>query len=526
MEEKSAFLQLMDEGQALYDAGQYNEAIKLYKTAFVMEKELDKQQLGTLYIKLANAYYKLENMDKYTYYYEEYLKDYPQGQASVFTRLAYAYYYIDCDKCVDYHDKAINLDAGEYDTVSKLFGMIKSPSFSQKDIKEESEYEVERVRSKLYNNIVKYNHDNKKFMPDKKLNLAYLSCDCYTHTMMNYMLPIFENHNKDEFNVFMFNGTEKEDSTTEKIKNCGFEMINCFKMNNEELAKTIYEKQIDILIDLGGYTHCKSYMAFYKPAPIIISYLGYLNTMGIKEFDYILTDRYTIPEDKANLYTEKPLYLDAGYQVFNCNNLCDVEDNPYKTKGYITFGSFNCTSKINDTMIYIWSKILKEVENSKLLIYRTRLNKTIISNLKSKFDKWGIDENRILYSNTTYTPHYKAYSFADISLDPFPFSGMSIALECALMGVPTITLVGEGMQSKGAGRINEVIGNGYLNANCGQEYVDIAVQLANDKEKLNYLRSNLRQKVQESPIMTEYAIFTRDLENKLREVWKVFTNSN
>ena len=356
---KTSFQELVNEGQALYDKNEIVEAIKLYKTALIMSKNIDSNSLAGLYIRLANAYYKLDDKDKATYYYEEYLKVFPQGQVSVFSRLAHSYYYIDTDKSIDYHNKALNIELNKYDSACKLFAMTKSSFYEQQDIKDESEYEVEQLKNNLFKNIVKYNHDDKKKNPNKKLNIAYFSSDCHAHTMMNYILPIWENHNKEDFNFFIFNGSEKNDSTAEKIRNLGFEMIDISKADEKRIAKLIYDKQIDILIDLGGYTHLKTYAMLYKPAPIIISYLGYLNTLGMKEVDYILTDRYTIPEDKAYLYTEKPLYLDKGYQIFAEKNLPDIQECPYKTNGYITFGSFNCTSKFNDTNFFIWSKLLE-----------------------------------------------------------------------------------------------------------------------------------------------------------------------
>lgn len=521
-EEKIILKQLLDKSLTLYNQGKYIESIKICKTAFVMFKNLDKQSIGSLYIRLANSYYKLDNIDKYIYYYEEYLKEYPLGQSSVFSRLANAYYYIDCDKSIDYHNKALNMDSNLYDSASKLFAMIKSPYYNQQEIKEEAEYEAERIKNQLYKNIEKFNHEEKIKEKNKKLNIGYLSADCYCHTMMNYILPIWENHNKEEFNFFIFNISSKQDYITEKINNLGFEVYDCSKMNNEQLAKTIYSKEIDILIDIGGYTHLKSYCAFYKPAPIIISYLGYLNTLGIKEFDYILTDEYTIPKEKEYLYTEKPLYLDFGYQIFNTSKIENITNCPFLTNGYITFGSFNCSSKINDTIIYIWCKILEEVQNSKLLIYRTKLTKTIINNLKTKFKQWGIEEDRVIYSNITYSPHYKAYSLADIALDTYPFSGMSIAIETAIMGVGTVTMTGEGMQSRGGGRINKLIGNDDLIAENGQEYIEIAVNLANDKERLISMRKELRNKIYQSSLFNSYQEFTKDFENKLKQAWEKF----
>lgn len=522
---KTSLKELLEEGQALADKGQHKEAIQLYKTAIVMAKKLDSSTLGSLYIRIANSYYKLEDRDKYTYYYEEYLKLFPQGQVSVFSRLAHSYYYLDPDTSIDYHNKALNVEVNRYDSGCKIFAMTKSSFYSQQDIKDEAEYEIEQLKSTSFRSVKQYNHSEKKKNPNKKLNIGYLSSDCHSHTMMNYILPIWENHNKEEFNFFIFSCSDKNDATTEEIKNTGITFLNCSKLEPAQLAKAIYEKEIDILIDLGGYTHMKTYVSLYKPAPIIVSYLGYLNTLGMKEVDYIMVDEFTIPKDKAYLYTEKPLYLTKGYQIFREKKLPNIEKCPFETNGYITFGSFNCTSKFNDTTFYMWAKILESVPNSKLLLYRTKLTKSVVKHIKDRLAKRGISSDRLLFSSKAYSPHFKAYSLADISLDPYPFSGMSIAIETALMGVPTVTLLGEGMQSRGAGRINHVIGHDDFNATYGDEYVEIATKLASDKTLLQNLRTTLRDKVRNSDLRCSDVDFTRDIEEQYKKAWNDFINS-
>lgn len=521
----NTFDELLDEGKELFNKGQYKEAVKTYKTAILMTKNLTDAQLGRVNVLLANAYYNLEDLDKYKYYYEEYLKYYPEGQASVFSRLANAYYKFDTDKSIEYHNRTLKLNVNTYNSAAKLFAMTKSCYYTQQEIKENAEFEVAQIKQHLYKNIKQYNHDDKKQNPNKKLNIAYLSSDCHAHTMMNYMIPIWENHNKDEFNFFIFNGSPKQDAVAESIKQIGFKMINCVNLGIPEIAKLIYDNQIDILIDLGGYTHLKSYVAFYKPAPIIISYLGYLNTLGIKEFDYILADRFSIPEDKAYLYTEKPLYLDNGYQIFRLKNIPSLTPNPYKNNSYITYGSYNCTSKINDMTIFLWSEILKRNTNSKLYIYRTQMTQSIIRNIQEKFEKRGILQDRIIFDTKPYNTHYLAYTESDIALDTYPFGGMSILTEAALMGVPTITLLGDGIQSRAAGRINNIIGLSDLNANSGEEYINAAINLANNRERLDSLRTELRDKISNSEIIQGHSEFTKNLEEKYKQAWANFINS-
>ncbi len=528
VEEQSnvSYKELMDKGQELFKEQKYKEAIEVYKLIKVMYgATLNKNSLSALYIRFANAYYSANDRDKSTYYYEEYLKICPQGQTSVFSRLAHAYYYLDADKCIDYHNKALNLEVTKYDTTSKLFAMTKSSFYEQMDLKNESEYEMDILRNNFFKNIKKYDHSEKKKNPNKKLKIGYLSSDCYAHTMMNYIVPIWENHNQELFDFVIFNGAEKSDSTTEKIIKTGIKIVPCSKITEQEIAELIYNEGVDILIDLGGFTHFKSLSAFYKPAPIIISYLGYLNTLGIKEFDYILTDRYTIPEEYCDLYTEKPLYLDKGYQIFAKKTYPEITEPPFKTNGYITYGSFNCSSKFSDALLFIWAQLLKKDETSKLLIYRSQLTKSVIRSLKAKFKKLGINDDRLIFDSKSLSPHYKAYSKADIALDSYPFSGMSIAIESSSMGVPTITLVGEGMQSRGAGRINSLIGLDELNAHSGEEYIKKALDLANDKDKIAMLRQTLRTKIDNSDIRVGEKEFTQDLEAKFQKIWQDFINS-
>lgn len=521
-----SYQDLIDKALEHFKEKDYKEAVKLYKLAKLMYgKGLDSKSLAALYIRLANAYYMLDDRDKSTYYYEEYLKEYPKGQIGVFSRLAHFYYFLDIDKSIDYHNKSLNLEVTKYDVSCKLFAMTKSSFYEQFDVKEESEFEIDLLKNNLYKNIKKYNHSDKKKDPDKKLTIGYLSSDCYAHTMMNYILPIWQNHDKDEFNIIIFNGSDKNDSTTKKIMETGIKVVSCANKNDEETAEIIYKENTDILVDLGGFTHLKVFSAFYKPAPVIISYLGYLNTLGMKEVDYILTDRYTIPEKYAQLYTEKPLYLDKGFQIFAEKSLPEVTASPFTENGYITYGSFNCTSKFSDAILFIWAQILKKDLSARLLIYRTQLTKRVIKNIKHKFEKLGISSDRIMFDNKAQSPHFKAYLKADIALDTYPFSGMSIAIETALMGVPTITLVSEGMQSRGAGRINSLLGFEEFNSNSGEEYIDAALKLGADREKLSKLREILRTKVNNSELKTNAKEFTRDLESKYKKVWKDFVTA-
>lgn len=520
--------ELKNQGDALYEKGQYKEAVEKYKAALSLDNKKESWFLGALYIKLGNAYYELKDLENYIKYYKMYLELYPDGQVAVFSRLAHAYYTIDMSKSIEYHDIALKTGINEYDATCKLFAMIKTSDYTQEEVRSEAEYQMKNLKSALYSDIKPYFTQDKKKAKKagEKLNIGYLSSDCYTHIMMNYILPIWENHDYSKFNITIFNCAKNHDITTDKIIATGAKIVDCSDMTNEQLAKAVYDNDIDIFVDLGGFTHLRSTVHFYKPAPLAVSYLGYLNTMGMKEIDYILTHKSVIPEDCANLYTEKPLYLDCGYHVFKpSDNFPPVQPSPHEKNGYITFGVFNCSSKFSTAILYLWIKILQKVPTSKLLIYRTQMQKATIKRLQQVFEEAGISAGRIEYMTKSFSPHYNAYSLADIALDTYPFSGMSISMENALMGTPSITMTGEAMQSNTTSTINNACHIGSLIAKNGEEYVDIAVNLANDKTLLKIIHNNLRSNAMNSRICTKFKEFTLDLEDKYEKIWKEYSNS-
>ena len=140
-ENKSSYSDLIEKGQIYNKEKNYKEEIKIYRLILSLyADDISSVELAGLYIKLANAYYNKEDYEKAAYYYEEYLKLYPDGQSSVFGRLAHVYYYTDIDKCIDYHNKALNIEVNAYDSANKLFAMIKSCYYTQAEIKEEIRY--------------------------------------------------------------------------------------------------------------------------------------------------------------------------------------------------------------------------------------------------------------------------------------------------------------------------------------------------------------------------------------------------
>lgn len=520
-------LDIIASADKLYKESRFDEAISMYNNVLVQLDESFAFDRCELYRKIGNCYYAQQNKDGARRAYEKTL-DYCTTNGSIYAILAYLYYYVDNDIAIDYYTKTVEITpTDEVSLSSKCLTILKSHKYSQKMIKETFEKDMEKFKSIIMRNETPYSHKDRDLKNKKKLHIGYLSSDFYSHAMMQFILPLLENHNLDKFDFTLYSTTKKTDHVTEKIKNLGMRWQDCRELTNKQLAKVIYDDNVDILIDLSGFTHCRCFSLFYKPAPVQMQYLGFVNTMGMKDIDYIFADDYTIPKDMAKYYTEKPLYLNTWMQRFDFNKddpkWPAINELPYKKNGYITFGSFNCPSKINDYTIELWSKLLKNVENSKLLVYRTQMTNDVIERFKGKFAKCGIGMDRLIFNNMPFTgPHFYVYQMADIALDPTPFNGLTVTLELIAMGIPVLTLAGKSMQSRGCARINKALKLDDLVAENEEQYIKKAQRLAKNIYKLEKYRNTLRDTLAKSILVTDKKGFAKHVEDAYLKAWQTY----
>ena len=513
----------------LYSEKKYDESLALYNE--VLEK-IDRAcvfEVGELYRKAGNIYYFKKNYYNALMSYEECLK-FCQTNASVYLIAARLCKTSNPEKAIKYYKTGLEVGSKPADISPFMRLLTKSHNYTQKQIKEITENLINKYRSAIFEVEKGEPFKHTKGDKNKKIHIGYLSGDFYSHAMMSFVLPILENHNQDKFDFTLFSHSPKKDSVTQRIKATGMKFIDCEGLNYKETAQIIYNENVDILVDLTGFSRDYLFTLLYKPAPIQMQYLGYLNTYGMQEVDYIWTDRFTIPDNMTKYYTEKPFYIDCGMQRFSFNNnklvLPEITELPYKSNGYITFGSFNSISKINDYTVYLWSKLLKKIENSKLLIYRTQMNINEINALKKEFEKNEISADRLVFDNKPCEGlHFNSYLYADIALDPMPFNGLTITIEQAVMGVPVLTLAGENIQAKGGARVNKSLGLEEFTAFNEQEYLEKALNIVNDIDKLDYLRKNLRDTVFKSELLTDYKTFAECIEDGFEKVWEKYCNA-
>lgn len=393
---------------------------------------------------------------------------------------------------------------------------------SQKDIYNTTKTLVDNYLKAIKlvpNNNQKYENILDK---NKKLRIGYLSSNIRYHVLMKFMRPVFENHDKSKLHIICYSNAESSDRMTDIIKSCSdeFKVIN--PLTDKEVADLIRNDKIDILVDLDGHAgYNRLFILAYKPAPIQVTYHEFPNTTGLSTIDYILFDKLGIQEGEEKYFTEKPFYLDFAYE---CYKSFEERDNyPFTTplpaleNNYITFGYFNCLTKTDNSLIKLWSKILKSVPGSKLLIHRTSLDSIRQKEFYEQFMEFGIDKDRLILLNDKKNFDV-IRARTDLSFDSPIYNGFNITIESILVGVPVISIIGDGPHRRGTARINYAIGCPELIAKDEDEYVQIAIDLANNIEKLKEYRATLRDKFLNS-VYFDYENFTKCLERAYIQMW-------
>ena len=312
------------------------------------------------------------------------------------------------------------------------------------------------------------------------------------HSITYFLKTILLKYDKKKYQIFLFFNNTKEDLTTNFFKEIVDQSFNIKTLNDTDSINLIRKNKIDIIIDLMGITS-ENRIALFKNrlAPIQISWLGYCNTTGLRNMDYIISDRNLIYPNEENLYTEKIIFLP---KIWNCHSGFDLKrkDNPlpFKNNKYITFGSFNNFNKINNNVVETWSKILKEVTNSKLILKSSIKKNT--EKLKELFKKNDVLESiTFLERTSSYEDHLNTYKEIDIALDTFPYNGVTTSFEAIWMNVPVLTMKGFNFNSRCGESINKNIGLNYLIADDENDYIFKAIKLSNDTEKLITIRNKI-----------------------------------
>mgnify|MGYP001347918482 CR=1 FL=1 len=370
----------------------------------------------------------------------------------------------------------------------------------------------------------KYQYENKP----KKLRIGFVSGDLWEHPVGYILLGLLKNLQKKNLELIAYSNFQKKDDFSIKLKSYFNEWRQIENKEDTEVINQIRKDKINILFDLSGHS-AKNRLSIFvnKPAPIQISWGGYPGFIGIPEIDYVFGDPYVTPEKEKKYFTEKVFILPNIWICFTAPEVeVKIDDLPAIKNKYITFGSFNNISKINEKVVLLWSKILKAVPKSKLFLKSNVFNdpyfkKLIINN----FEKNDINKNSIILEGRSSRNEYlDCYNKIDIALDPFPWSGGISTFEAIWMGVPVLTKKGDNrFVSHQTESINYNSGMSDWIAKDENEYLSKAIKFSSNITELEKIRKNLRKKTLKLTSFNTF-LFAEQFDKALWKIWNKFIN--
>ncbi len=392
------------------------------------------------------------------------------------------------------------------------------PDYSPADIAHEHRQWAERHAVPLAAAQHPHKNDPK---PERRLRIAYMSPDFREHPVARFILPLLENHDREQFEVFAYHDIARQDEVTKLIRKHVDQWRDIADLTDELVADRIRTDGIDILVDLTAHSGRNRLLVFArKPAPVQLTYLAYCSTTGVDAIDYRLTDRFLDPpEEDTSHYSERSIRLPDCYWCYSRPPLpADRLPSSERRTGPPTFGCLNNFAKVTDPTLELWMKLLQRVPESRLLLYaRSEQHRERVRRFMQRAD---VAESRVAFvGRQPFEDYLETYRDIDVALDPIPFGGGTTTCDALWMGAPVVTLAGRTAVSRGGSSILSNIGLDDLVCRNEEQYLDLAASLIGDGKRLAVLRRELRSRLEGSAVM-DSARFARGVEAAFREMWR------
>jgi len=366
-----------------------------------------------------------------------------------------------------------------------------------------------------------YNY-NFKNLKNNKIKIGFLSSDFKTHPVSFFLKGLLLNLNKDKFEISLISNLHKShyDNITDELKLLTKDWINISSLSDSEATNLVRSFELDILIDLCGFFRGNRFQVISnRAAKIQACWLGYNNTTGIKNMDYLIADHNLIKKEEEKLYSEKVLFLP---KIWNAMTPSDILPEIQKNNSIFTYASFNNFHKISDDTIDVWSKILNN-SNSQIIL-KNPMPSSIVGeelklNLLKKFIARGVEKKKILFINRKkdFQDHLGLYNNVDVALDTFPYPGVTTTFDAVLMGVPVLTMKGHNLNSRCGESININLQMQNFIAENKDDYFNKALSLQKEKNILQNFGKNLREKVLKSSLF-DTKDFTKSFEKIIQKI--------
>jgi predicted O-linked N-acetylglucosamine transferase (SPINDLY family) len=356
---------------------------------------------------------------------------------------------------------------------------------------------------------------------DRRLRVGYVSPDFRSHVVGRNLLPLFQEHDHQRFEILCYADTRRPDELTNRFRGYADAWRDTAGLTDGQLAERIREDRVDILVDLTVHmAHNRLLVFARKPCPVQVTFAGYPGTTGLSTIDYRLTDPYLDPPELYDHdYSEESIRLPDSFWCYDpLQSEPAVNALPAREKGYISFGCLNNFCKVNTPVLKIWARVLKAVDRSRLMILAgegTHRQHTLDLLVEE-----GVARDRVTFvARRPRAQYLRYYHDIDVGLDTVPYNGHTTSLDSFWMGVPVVTLVGPTVVGR-AGLCQLMnLGLPELIASSPEQYVHVAAELAQDLCRLSELRATLRDRMQASPLM-DAPRFARNIEAAYREMWR------
>jgi predicted O-linked N-acetylglucosamine transferase (SPINDLY family) len=356
--------------------------------------------------------------------------------------------------------------------------------------------------------------------PDRRLRVGYVSASFHTHATSFFTVPLIVSHDHQQFEIFCYADVRHPDSVTNQLHSSADHWRNIAGLSLHQTAQCVRDDQIDILVDLTMHMNNNRILTFaLKPAPVQVCWVAYPGTTGLTTIDYRLTDPFLDPPGHERFYSEESYRLPDTFWCYDPQT-SDLQVNPLPAleNGYVTFGSLNTFCKNNDTTWKRWARVLKAVDRSRLTVLAEEGSHR--EHALAVLENEGIERGRVIFVGPRPRLEYlRLYHSIDIGLDTLPSNGHTTSFDAYWMGVPVVTLVGQTPVGRAGLSQLTNLGLTELIANTPEEYISIAVKLANDSQRLSHLRLSLRNRLQASPLMNADR-FARGVEQAYRTMWR------
>jgi predicted O-linked N-acetylglucosamine transferase (SPINDLY family) len=354
--------------------------------------------------------------------------------------------------------------------------------------------------------------------------VGYLSGDFKDHAVAFQVRGLLEKHDRNHFEIFGYaTNPDNGSSYRRKLIDACNHFRDVHARTNLSIAEQIHKDGVDILVDMSGHSRDNRLgIAALRPAPIQVSYLGFLSTTGAGFIDYVLADEVVIPEDHSAFYTEKIAYLPHCYQANDDGmpiavqrqnrHQWDLPDDAF------VYCSFNQPYKIDARLFQTWMRILKRVDHG--VLWLVERSGQAVNNLRRAAEQAKVDPARLVF--TGFVPldqNLARLRLADLGLDTVTYNGGATTSNALWAGVPVLTAMGGHWVSRMSASALQCTGLSELIAADLDEYAQIAVELAANPDRLEAVRDHLHRQRLASPLFNT-ALFTRYVEKAYESMWQ------